>query len=504
MNIPRSAPTGLGDLVEDLLILLKSRYGLVFLSTSEDERAELLLRHLADRLNISFYRWNRTRGLRLQDSAAPIGKDETLTQSLGRIARISSGVAHFRLVSADLEDVHVVDSLREVALHFSRRRGAVVVTSPELQVPAELSSHVARLELPPPTKRDFRDLLEGLIEELSRRMPIDVDLSSEDRARILVNLQGLTLLEAEKILTRAIIEDGRLDRDDLLNVVTAKREVVEREGLLEFYPPSKNGVEIAGLDTLKQWLRERREVVVTPESAERFGLEFPRGILLLGVPGCGKSLCAKSVATEWGLPLLRFDPSRLYSKYIGDSEKNFQRAIATAEKVAPVILWIDELEKAFSSASGSEDGGTSQRIFGSFLSWLQERTSPIFVVATANQVDKLPAEFLRKGRFDEIFFVDLPSAAVREEIFRIHLARRERDPQNFEVRVLAQASAGFSGAEIEQVVLSSLFAAFSQGQEISTALLMDEIRATQPLSHAMPEHIAQLRSWVGTRFRSAH
>ncbi|MEM4658877.1 MAG: AAA family ATPase, partial [Candidatus Methanosuratincola sp.] len=235
-----------------------------------------------------------------------------------------------------------------------------------------------------------------------------------------------------------------------------------------------------------------------------YGLSFPKGILLLGVPGCGKSLCAKAVANEWGLPLLRFDPSSLYDKYIGETEKNFRRAISTAEKVAPVVLWIDEIEKALSPSHGSQDGGVSARLFGAFLSWMQERKGDVFVVATANDVEKLPPEFLRKGRFDEIFFVDLPDEESRRSIFEIHLRRRGKDPAFFDLDSLAQAAAGFSGSEIEQVIISALYTAFSSNTELTTELILDEIYATVPLSITMKERIEYLRDWALGRAVSAH
>ena len=243
---------------------------------------------------------------------------------------------------------------------------------------------------------------------------------------MLRHLKGLTVMEAEKILTKAILEDGMLTAEDVRHVIAAKKEVIEREGLLEYYPAEESFAQVADLATLKAWLAKRRGVVAEPGRAARYGLEFPKGMLLLGVPGCGKSLSAKAVASEWGLPLLKLDPSNLYNKYIGESERNFKRAMAAAERMAPVVLWIDELEKAFAQG-GSEDSGVSQRILGSFLSWLQDRRGDVFVIATANDVARLPPEFLRKGRFDEIFFVDLPNGPTRHEVFRIHLEARGQE-----------------------------------------------------------------------------
>jgi SpoVK/Ycf46/Vps4 family AAA+-type ATPase len=285
----------------------------------------------------------------------------------------------------------------------------------------------------------------------------------------------------------------------------AKRKMVQQDGLLEYWPAEEGMANVAGLAGLKAWLAKRRNIVADPLGASEFGLSFPKGVLLLGVPGCGKSLCAKAVAHEWGLPLLKLDPANLYDKYVGDSEKNFKRAMQTAERLAPIVLWIDELEKAFAggSAGGEDDGGVSRRVFGAFLSWLQERRGDVFVVATSNDVAKLPPEFIRKGRFDEVFFVDLPSVEARREIYAIHLRKRKQDPASFEIAKLAAASAGFSGAEMEQAIVSGLYTAFSSGTALSTDILLTEISATRPLSRTMHERLEDLRGWAADRTVSA-
>jgi len=325
-----------------------------------------------------------------------------------------------------------------------------------------------------------------------------VTLTPQEQARLVRNLSGLTLMEAEKILTKSIIEDGALGAHDIEKVIDAKREVVEREGLLEYYPVETTMAGVADLATLKAWLAKRKAVVKEPERAAEFGLDFPRGVLLLGVPGCGKSLSAKAVASEWELPLLKFDPSNLYNKYIGESERNFKRAMTAAERMAPVVLWIDELEKAFASGGG-EDGGVSKRILGSFLTWMQDRRGDVFVVATANDIQSLPPEFLRKGRFGEIFFVDLPDGETRTEVFRIHLKVRGHDPADFDLLRLAEHSTGFSGSEIEGVVVSALYTAFSGDTSLDTEAIAAEIASTRPLSVTMSEKITSMRQWAEGR-----
>ena len=306
------------------------------------------------------------------------------------------------------------------------------------------------------------------------------------------------MLEAQKILTRAIVEDGRSSAEDVRHVVAAKKDLVEREGLLEYYPTDQALAAIAGLASLKAWLVKRQGVVSAPTRAASFGLEFPRGVLLLGVPGCGKSLSAKAVASEWGLPLVKLDPSNLYNKYVGESERNFKRAMRAAERMAPVVLWIDELEKAF-AAGGSEDGGVSQRILGSFLSWMQDRRGDVFIVATANDVQRLPPEFLRKGRFDEIFFVDLPDRATRRKVFQIHLEGRGQNPAAFDLDALAQVTEGFSGSEIEGVVVAGLYSAFAAGGALAHSVLLAEVGRTRPLSVTRSEEVAALRHWARER-----
>jgi SpoVK/Ycf46/Vps4 family AAA+-type ATPase len=354
------------------------------------------------------------------------------------------------------------------------------------------------LELPGPGPEEFRTLLGQILRDVSARQHVEVSLTRDEIDQLLSHLAGFTLLEAEKTLTKAIVEDGELTLDAINHVVDAKRRVVEREGLLEYYPVETSMQEVADLAGFKGWLSARTAVIRSPSRAREMGLPFPKGVLLLGVPGCGKSLSAKAVSAEWSLPLLRFDPSALYNKYIGESEQNFRRAMKAAERMAPVVLWIDELEKAFASG-GSEDGGVSQRILGTFLSWMQERTGDVFIMATANDVQKLPPEFLRKGRFDEVFFVDLPDEATREEIFRIHLERRNLDPDQFPLDELARATPDFSGSEIEQVVVSAQYSAFATGGRVDASHLVAEIQRTRPLAVVMAEKVAALRAWAVDR-----
>jgi len=305
-------------------------------------------------------------------------------------------------------------------------------------------------------------------------------------------------MEAERAVSRVILEDRKLNKEDVRNILNAKREIIEREGIIEYFNPEDTLGTIGGMDNLKRWLAKRKGAFT--KDAKALGLRPPKGILLIGIQGCGKSLIAKSIAKEWGLPLLKLDPGKIYDKYLGESEKSFYRVTHLAESLSPVIMWIDEIEKGFSySSSGSEDSGVSQRIFGAFLSWLQEKEKPVFVVATANDISALPSELLRKGRFDEIFFVDLPTEVEREEIFKIQLKKREQIPDDLNLKRLAQATDGFSGAEIEQAIISALYSVLSTSGKLTTEVIEQEIRETKPLSVTMKERIQQLREWAKER-----
>jgi hypothetical protein len=487
------------DPVEDLELLLRSRYGVVVLDTPETDRAAGLLRHLADRIDVPLFSWTPTKGLRRDGAGRAIYGTVEPGGALDHIesARFPA-VYCFEGAETFLADPILARKLRDASVPLTEIDGALVLTGGGIELPEPLRHVCATLSLPPPDVEEFQDLLERILRDLGTRGRVKVEQTPAQTRQLLENLRGLTLIEAEKVLTKAIVEDGHLSPADIRAVAEAKRTLIEREGLLEYYPVEDALSEVADLATLKEWLSKRHSMIRAREDAEEFGLSFPRGVLLLGVPGCGKSLSAKAVAMEWGLPLLKLDPSGLYNKYIGESEKNFRRAITTAERMAPVVLWIDEIENAFSGAD-DRDAGVAARIFGSFLSWLQERRGDVFVVATANDVARLPPEFLRKGRFDEILFVDLPDEETRNRIFRIHLEKRGHDPDTFDLRTLADASEGFSGSEIEQVVVAGLYTAFAGTQPLTTGGLLHEISATRPLSQLMPERIGALREWAAGR-----
>jgi SpoVK/Ycf46/Vps4 family AAA+-type ATPase len=491
------------DKLKELRLLIRSHYSVIYVDTAEEDRTHGLIRLLADHLRIPFFCWSRTKGLVREDidSKAPVYGSQDLKTALSHIeASKFQALYHFGSIGDYFEDKLIVSMVKDAAAQFSKNYGAIIFTGQNIEVPDALRTHTAVFTMPEPDVDEYRELLGHVVRDLYSRISVDVKLSEEDTNRLLNNIKGLTLTEAEKIITKIIVEDGALSSEDIRKVIEAKKDIVERDGVLEYYPVEESMADIADLEGLKLWLAKRKEIIVNPEKAREFGLSFPKGMLLLGVPGCGKSLCAKAVATEWGLLLLKLDPSNIYNKYIGETEKNFKRAMRTAEKMSPVILWIDEIEKAFSSSSGdSEDGGVSRRIFGTFLSWLRDRKGDVFIVATANDVTKLPPEFLRKGRFDEIFFVDLPDREARTAIFGIHLEKRGKNTCNFAIENLVEATEGFSGSEIEQVIVAGLYTAFSGDKNLDTDTLIEEIANTSPLSRTMAEKIEALRVWAQDR-----
>jgi SpoVK/Ycf46/Vps4 family AAA+-type ATPase len=346
-------------------------------------------------------------------------------------------------------------------------------------------------------------MLERLIED-ARRGNTKVTLDRRQRTRLVKACLGLTEVEAANAIGKAIIlANGRLDGDAIDAVTAEKQQIIRKSGLLEFYASAEQLSTVGGLATLKEWLRKRERAF--DEKARAFGLPEPKGILLVGVQGCGKSLVAKAVANAWRLPLLRLDVGRLFASLVGSSEENLRNAIKVAESIAPVVLWVDEIEKGFSGVGSSNmsDAGTAARVFGSFITWLQEKQAPVFVIATANSVEHLPPELVRKGRFDEIFFVDLPDLQERIDIWSIHLQKRSRGAEQFDLSTLAMASDGLSGAEIEQAIIAGLYEAFDQNRPLNMEDLLTVLQETVPLSRMMEEEIAALRLWAKQRARRA-
>jgi len=380
----------------------------------------------------------------------------------------------------------------------------LLIVAPGLTLPVDLEKVVTVVDLPLPGPDEIAGVLDTIIA--TNREAIRVELDAEERQRLIQAAQGLTLWEADNAFARAIVSDRVLNADDIALILEEKRQTIRKSGLLEFIPPSGSLDSIGGLDNLKRWLLKRDGAWL--QDAQDWSLPAPKGLLITGVPGCGKSLTAACVSTQWGLPLLRLDVGRVFSGLVGSSEQNMRNALKLAEAVSPSILWIDEIEKGFGSVGGGGDSGTSQRVFGTFLTWMQEKKSPVFVIATANKIDGLPAEFLRKGRFDEIFFVDLPTTTERHEIWNLHLGKHLAPPSKagggLDVSAdvlerLALESEGFSGAEIEQSVIGACFEAFAERRPVVLDDLLQTIKNTVALSVTQSEQITRIREWAASR-----
>ncbi|HET8540671.1 MAG TPA: AAA family ATPase [Anaeromyxobacter sp.] len=501
------APHPPARFVQELDVLVRARYPLVYLVTSEEQRLEAILAELAATHGKTLLGWSVAKGFRREGgsraAAAPDGAREPLA-ALAAIEKLSEpSLVVLKDFHPYLQDPAVVRALRELAHALKSTFTTVVLLSPTLVIPPEIEKEVSVLDVPLPTYRDLLQLLKEIVGVVRQGNRARIELTRDDADQLIKAAQGLTLSEAENAFAKAIAKDGRLSKDDVPLVLDEKRQVIRKSGLLEYHPSEERLQNVGGLDALKGWLARRGAAF--SEAARRFGLPEPKGLLLLGVQGCGKSLTAKAIAAQWGLPLLRLDMGRIFSGLVGSSEENLRRAIHVAESVAPVVLWIDEIEKGVAGmqSSGASDGGVTARVMATLLTWLQEKTAPVFVVATANKIDALPPELLRKGRFDEIFFIDLPALPERREILDIHVRKRGRDPAAYDLDALAGRTEGFSGAELEQAVISGLYDAFAEGKELGQPHLERAVSDSLPLSTTMREEIARLREWARTRTRAA-
>jgi len=492
--------------VLELDTLIRARYPLIYLVSWEEQRLDAILDELAKRHGKGLFSWSVTRGLR-RVGGARTGGAEGAHEPMEALVAIEKLTEPSLVVLKDfhpyLNDPTVIRGLRELSQSLKTTYTTVILLSPVLQIPVELEKDLTVLDVPLPTHEELYALLKEIAEVVVRGKRASVSLKREDADLIAKAARGLTLSEAENTFAKAIASDSRLGKEDIGLILDEKRQVIRKSGLLEYYSTEEHFGNVGGLDHLKTWLGRRGTAFSEP--ARRFGLPEPKGLLLLGVQGCGKSLTAKAIASSWKMPLLRLDMGRIFSGLVGSSEENLRRAIRVAESVAPAVLWTDEIEKGLSGSgsSGFSDGGVTARVFGAMLTWLQEKTAPVFVVATANRIDLLPPELLRKGRFDEIFFIDLPAVAEREEIFRIHVGRRGRRLEDYDLGALAAAAEGFSGAEIEQVVVAALYDAFAEGKELEQRHLLRAVAETFPLATTMREDIQKLREWAKTRTRPA-
>ena len=549
----------MNDTLDRLKVLINSSTPIVVMETSEEMRAVNMVRAACTQLNMSTFEWSIADGL-VHSGSNSLAEGEkiplqaridqarnqvhlaqprsALSPSSGEADRLTrammsamgpeataataggsiyntrepvQALANMESMTVEavfiLKDFHrhiddpvVVRRLRDVGQKFSANRRTIVITAPEISVPAELTTLVEYFDLPLPDRDRLHDVVRETFTRLSKTYRLKLQLDAAGVDAMSVNLRGLTEEEAERAISQAIVTRYALCQESVTDVLEAKKQLLRHSGMLEFIEASDNMASVGGLENLKHWLAQRRGA--WEDSAREFGLEPPRGMIILGVQGCGKSLCARSVAGEWKLPLVKFDTSAVYDKYIGETEKRIRKVFQVAEGLAPCVLWIDELEKVFAGSgpdSASADAGVSSRLLASFLSWMQDRKAAVFVAATCNNVTVLPPELIRKGRFDELFFVDLPNHAERKQIFSIQLAKRKRNPAEFDLDKAASAAKGYSGAEIDAAVQGALYAAYSEKKPLSTQSLTDALAQTVPLSTTRAEEIAALRDWAGTR-----
>ena len=487
--------------MDELSLLIKSRYPLLTVETYEEDRLEQQLRSVCNELGLALFTWSVTNGLRRQPINQPVYKTQEPAQALlhVRTARLPA-VYLLRDFHPYLKDASLVRLLRELAQESAELNVTLVLSSPSLELPLELRKLSARYQFEMPGEEELRRVVLETFRDLNRNKEFQYQLTDPELRQLVRNLRGLTLPEVRRVISQCVFDDSSLDAADLRKALASKKDQVERSGILEFVELGDGVASLGGLHNLKKWLQRFRAGF--SEKARKMGLRPPRGVMLVGIQGCGKSLAAKTIARQWELPLLKLDTGRLMDKFIGQSEKNLRHAFELAEATAPVVLWIDEAEKAFAGATSSEaDAGLGRRLFGSFLTWLQEKKETVFVAATANDLSHTPPELLRKGRFDEIFFVDLPTAEERREIFSIHLNLRKQDPAEFDMDALVAAADGFSGAEIEQALVSALYGLLAENApRLTSERIIEELRSTVPLSVSRREYIQELQQMAAERF----
>ena len=486
----------------DLEIILRSRTPIVIIETRDEARILELLQSItiAGAVNeyMPLFRWTVTDGLQRIDIAL---EPQPLNSGPGEVLK------HIRAVSKPaiyvlldfhpfLEDPVHVRLIKDICIRYREIPRQIVLISHTVKLPRELDSFCARFDIALPTDKERRKIVRRVADEYTEEHPGSrVQADSKAYEMLIRNLAGLTYSDTEKLARNAVFIDGAITKSDLPGVMQAKYELLNRGGALQFEYDTAKFSDVGGLSRLKAWLSQRKSVFRGDESAAH--LDAPKGILLLGVQGCGKSLAAKATAGIFGVPLLRLDFGAIYDKYHGETERKLRESLKTADVMSPCVLWIDEIEKGIAGRGG--ETGTTQRVLGTFLTWMAEKTSQVFVVATANDISSLPPELVRKGRFDEIFFVDLPGKKVRSSILAIHLTSRDQSLSNFEIEPLAEAMKGFSGAEIEQAVVAAFYAAHAQKEDLKTRHILHEVEQTRPLSVVMREQIQSLRTWADGR-----
>jgi len=491
--------------------MFKAYYPVIYLVSFEYERTKQKINGIINSLResgkpVNLYYWNCVDGLiQINESSSRYLGEEydeaemTLKYIYQNQDKGTKDIFILEDFNNYIEEDKVKYYIRAIAERAKSTNTHAVILSAVYKLPLELEKYVTVLNMPLPDRKDIeRTLL--LVEKQCK-----TTLSIEQRTRLIDAALGMTSMEADLAFCLAAVKDG-LNEGAAYTISSEKEQIIRKSGILDYFPKNGSLKDVGGMDVLKDWLFKRQ--MAYEKKARDFGLQEPKGLLLLGVPGCGKSLTAKSIASFWNMPLLRLDVGKVFQGLVGSSEDNIRKAIATAEAVAPCVLWIDEIEKGLSGvqSSGSTDGGVTSRIFSTILTWMQEKEKPVFVVATANNINQLPPELLRKGRFDEIFFVDLPSEEERVNIFKIHLLKKKQNPNSFPLEMFAKKTDGFNGAEIEECIKEALFAAYvanPKEPKLEAIHIIDAIKQTVPLSTTMKEQITMLRQWASTRAKNA-
>ena len=497
--------------IRDLTSVLRSNTPIVVIETYEEYRVVELLKRVANVLYQPVFTWSITQGLARVDK--PMAAQKFNSEPTDLLGQIKSTPQKGIYVLCDFHPF-VIDApknvrlLKEIALEYETLQHTLVLVSHAFDIPPEIKRYCAYFQLTLPSTVQLQNLIYLEVDNI-RNQGTQLQVDDTAVTKLAENLRGVTLDDARRLVRKAIVDDGAITSSDIDALNKAKFQLLDLNGVLQFEYDTSDFSEIAGLHNLKKWLKQRAPIAAVKHDTGTANtkyvpkvLDIPKGILLLGVQGSGKSLAAKAVAGVWQRPLLRLDLAALYNKYIGETEKNLRNALALADMMSPCVLWIDEIEKGLSG--GSSDEGTSTRILGTLLTWMAERKSDVFVVATANDIQALPPELMRKGRMDEIFFVDLPDEAIRKAIFLIHCQRRGIDVASLDLAQLSARSQGFSGAEIEQAVIAAIYTARSVERGVDQALLLEELSKTRPLSVVMSDKINALRQWAAGRTVNAH
>ena len=501
------------DVFQKLILMIRAYYPVLYLHSYEYYRTKQKIKGIVELLRregkkVNYYQWDCVYGLvqilpdkteiRIERMQNPL---EVLAYILNSKKSGEKNIFVLDDINNHIERDEVKLMFRKIAEATNNNTHAIILSS-IYRLPAELEKYITVLQIPLPKRNELGEVLD-IVAKQSK-----VELKTNLRNRLIDAALGMTSMEADLAYCLASVKDG-FDEKSPFTISSEKEQIIRKSGILDYFPKNESLKDVGGMDNLKEWLNKRQ--LAYDKEARDWGLKEPKGLLLLGVPGCGKSLIAKSIASSWNMPLLRLDVGKVFQGIVGSSEDNIRKAIATAEAVAPCVLWIDEIEKGLSGvqSSGATDGGVTSRIFSTILTWMQEKTAPVFVVATANNINQLPPELLRKGRFDDFFFVDLPSQKEKENIFSIHLQKNRQNVSSFALDILAQKAEGFNGAEIEECIKEAMFTAYVESQETNIAPklqmihILDAIKNTVPLSKTMEKQITDLRKFAVSRAKNA-